>query len=92
MDSHRANNANRLVQRLCRDRALVERLRRAPDAVFREHGVSPDEGKALLEGTLESLTSVGLHPILQAHWRITMNPEIGNLVNMKSYLDRMGLK
>lgn len=87
---YRSNNANRLVQRLCRDPALVARLRSDPASVFREHGLSAKEGEALASGDPAALASVGIHPILQVHLMMAMSPQMADLVNMRAFARRLG--
>ncbi len=89
MTAYRSNNVNRLVQRLCREPALVERLKREPQAVWGEAGLSDAEGQALAEGSPEALARVGLHPILQVHWMLAMSPQMAELINMQAYTQRL---
>ena len=86
---YRSSNANRLVQRLCRDPALVARLRGDAESVFREHGLSAEEGKALASGDPAALASIGLHPILQVHLMMAMNPQMAELINMGAFARRL---
>lgn len=86
---YRSSKANRLVQRLCRDPALVARLRSEPEAVFREHGLSDEEGRALAAGDPAALAGIGLHPILQVHLMMAMSPQMADLINMSAFARRL---
>lgn len=86
---YRSSNANRLVQRLCRDPALVARLRSEPESVFRDHGLSSDEARALAAGDPAALAAIGLHPILQVHLMMAMNPQMADLINMSAFTRRL---
>ena len=86
------NNVNRMIQGFFRIEGFLERLRRDPQTVYREYGVSVDEQKALAEGTPEAMTRIGVHPILQVHWMMAMNPQMGELINMQTFTQRLGEK
>ena len=86
---YRSSNANRLVQRLCRDPELVTRLRNEPESVFRDHGLSSDEARALAAGDPAALAAIGLHPILQVHLMMAMIPQMADLINMSAFARRL---
>jgi 2'-aminobiphenyl-2,3-diol 1,2-dioxygenase small subunit len=80
---------SRLLQSLCRRPELAARLRTEPDTVFAEFGVPENERAALRAPSPEALGAVGVHPILQIHLMLALDPGFGARVNIGSYLDRL---
>ena len=92
MNAPHLNNVSRMIQGFFRIEGFLERLRRDPKTVYREFGVSAEEEIALAEGTPEAMARIGVHPILQVHWMMAMNPQMGELINMQTFTQRLGEK
>jgi 2'-aminobiphenyl-2,3-diol 1,2-dioxygenase, small subunit len=76
---------NQLVQELFRQPGLLERFRTARPQVYDAYGLNAAERAALDDGSPAALSSVGVHPILQMHYLLAANPEVGKLITIDAY-------
>jgi 2'-aminobiphenyl-2,3-diol 1,2-dioxygenase small subunit len=80
---------HRLIQNLCRRGDLVGRLKTEPDAVFTDFGIGEAERAALRNPNPETLGAIGVHPILQVHLMLALDPGFGAKVNLGPYAERL---
>ena len=76
---------NRLVQELFRQPGLLEKFQSNRSEVYDSYGLTPEERRGLDEGSPPALTAAGVHPILQMHYLLACNPEVGKLITVKAY-------
>lgn len=80
---------HRLIQSFCRNPNLVERLKENFDAVCAEYGVPEPERAALRTPSPEAFGAAGIHPILQVHLMLALDPGFGAKLNPGPFLDRI---
>lgn len=80
---------HRLIQSLCRRDDLVRRLKSEPEAVFSEFSIGETERAALRNPNPETLGAIGVHPILQVHVMLALDPGFGARVNLGPYAERL---
>ena len=66
---------HKLLQSLCRSPELAQRMAAEPAKVCAEHGVGPDEAKAVSSFDPAQLARIGVHPILQIHLMMAVSPD-----------------
>jgi len=82
---------HQLIQNLFKEPGLLERLNQAPDAVYDSYGLTAEERAAFSEPSPAALTSLGVHPILQMHLMLARNPQMAEMISVKSYTAEWGL-
>jgi hypothetical protein len=76
---------HQLIQNLFKEPGLLDRLNSAPDAVYEGYGFTVAERAAVSEASPTALTSIGVHPILQMHLMLARNPQMAEMISVKSY-------
>ncbi len=76
---------NRFIQRTCRTPQGISRLNEDLEAAFAEFGLAEEERKALRDGGPEAMGRIGVHPILQMHWRMARAPELTQRMSILQY-------
>lgn len=81
---------HQLIQNLFREPGLLDRLRTDPEPVFRAYGLTEEEGAALRACSPPAMGAIGIHPILQMHCLLALNPEIADAISIKAYGSQLG--
>lgn len=82
---------HQLIQNLFKEPGLIDRLANAPDTVYDGYGLTVAEREALSEASPAALASIGVHPILQMHLMLARNPQMAEMISVKSYTDEWKL-
>jgi 2'-aminobiphenyl-2,3-diol 1,2-dioxygenase, small subunit len=78
---------HRLIQNLFKEPGLLERLANEPDAVYDAYGLDAAERLAVTEASPPALAAIGVHPILQMHLMLARNPQMAEMISVKSYAE-----
>jgi Aromatic-ring-opening dioxygenase LigAB, LigA subunit len=78
-----------LIHALDCDAELVQRFRVDPDALFSAWELSDAERSALLEGTIESLTRAGVHPLMCIRYLRARFPERPAFMSINDCRERL---
>lgn len=70
-----AYRVHKLLQELV-EPSNAEQLLADPESLFDRYGLAPEERRALLEGTPESMGQLGVHPLLQMMLLFVRSPEM----------------
>jgi 2'-aminobiphenyl-2,3-diol 1,2-dioxygenase small subunit len=81
---------NLFIQSMCRSPEAIARLNADLEGTFQRFGLSEAERHACLEGSVEAMQSVGVHPILQMHWMMARQPEITQQMSILEYPELLG--
>jgi hypothetical protein len=82
---------HQLIQNLFKEPGLLDRLNSAPESVYDSYGLTAEERAAFSEASPEALASIGVHPILQMHLMLARNPQMAEMISVKSYTGEWGL-
>ncbi|MDR3468580.1 MAG: hypothetical protein P4M07_21835 [Xanthobacteraceae bacterium] len=82
---------NQLIQNLFREPGLLDRLKSDPASVYDAYGLTAAEREAFSDAGHLALASVGVHPILQMHLMLVSNPQMAEMISVKSYTAEWGL-
>ena len=82
-------SVHRLIQSLCRRHDLVDRLKTEPEAVFAEFKIGEAERAALRNPNPETLGAAGVHPILQVHLMLALDPGFGAKIHLGPFAERL---
>lgn len=85
MSVEQARRINLLVERLVHEPALRERYATDRAAVLAEAGIDPAHAAALGAGGMAALSQLGMHPILQMHYQLVMNPHMAAHMTVRHY-------
>ncbi len=80
-----AFRTHRMIEKMILDPNLLERVIQDREAVFEEFDIPETEKQSLREGTTEALNKVGVHPILQIFYQLTLNPAMLEHMSLKDY-------
>jgi hypothetical protein len=82
---------HQLIQNLFKEPGLLDRLNSAPESVYDSYELTAEERVALSEASPDALASIGVHPILQMHLMLAQNPQMAEMISVKSYTGEWGL-
>jgi hypothetical protein len=82
-----AFQTHRMIEKMIHDPALLEQLIQNREAVFDAFDIPETERQALRAGSIEALSEVGVHPILQIFYQLTLNPAMLEHMSLKDYQD-----
>jgi hypothetical protein len=82
---------HQLIQNLFKEPGLLDRLNNSPEAVYDSYGLTAVERAAFSEASPAALASIDVHPILQMHLMLARNPQIAEMISVKSYTGEWGL-
>jgi hypothetical protein len=82
---------HQLIQNLFKEPGLLDRLNSTPEAVYDAYGLTAAEREAFTEASPTALASIGVHPILQMHLMLARNPQMAEMISVRSYTAEWGL-
>jgi hypothetical protein len=82
---------HQLIQNLFKEPGLLAKINSTPDEVFDSYGLTVAEREAFSEASPATLASIGVHPILQMHLMLARNPQMAEMISVKSYTAEWGL-
>lgn len=85
MSADQARRINLLVERLVHEPALRDRYAAERAAVLAEAGIDPAHTAALAAGDMAALTQIGMHPILQMHYQLVLQPHMAAHMTVRHY-------
>ena len=81
-------NANMMIQDLCRTPEGMARLQSEPDKVFEEYELRDSEKAALRSGDpMTVVAEANVHPILAMHYLFVFQPQVVEQMSIRGYPD-----
>ncbi|AER57559.1 subunit of meta cleavage enzyme [Pseudoxanthomonas spadix BD-a59] len=78
---------NRLVQELFSTPGNLALLQEDRSALYDRYGLDAKQRAALDAGDRNALAGAGVHPILQMHYAMAVNPEMTKMISVRRFLE-----
>lgn len=79
------------IEQLNKDPNLLNNFEQNPEKILKESQLSETDQKNLLEGSIETLTKMGMHPLVSMRYSLARNPGFKQHITMLGYLEDMGI-